>query len=79
MKIWTYIINNPRIEGTQRGYVVTVSRRGARRGDLNYYHGVDAYSNACACVESVKRGRMVFERDGLVFSVNGRNLVVTRD
>lgn len=57
------------IEGTQRGYAVTVEFTDGTHTDLACYHdngtsvSIDkAYAAACATVESVKRGRFVSER-----------------
>ncbi|MHC5062153.1 MAG: hypothetical protein ACYTFK_13900 [Planctomycetota bacterium] len=76
--IKTYHIHSPSIEATQRGYAVTVARKGHKRGDLTYHHGADAYENACSVVTSVKRGRLVFSRDGWSFNLNGKTLTCSK-
>jgi hypothetical protein len=79
-----YSIHTPRIEATQRGYIVTVNCNG-KRVDISNHHddgtskGIDkAYSNACSVVESVKRGKLTFSRKGFSCNLNGRKLTCTR-
>jgi hypothetical protein len=78
-------VSDPRIEATQRGYVVTVKVKGkSRRGDLAYYHDAggrrakQAYRDAVATAESVKRGRWVGRRNGWTCVLHGRQLTCER-
>lgn len=87
MKTKTYTIKRVHIEGTQMGFAVMVDTSESRRpGQVAHYNcnGLskreldEAYNNACAAVQSIKRGRWVASRGDWTLSVNGRKLIATK-
>ena len=85
-KVITRHISDIRCEAGQRSHIVTAYvKETKKRGDLNFFAfgsravgGQDSYGMMSSFIESCKRGKAVWSRDGWSYNLTGKTLTCTK-